>query len=81
MLKLDSDLKVFTVEEGTKVKFKNIQHSAICIALLYCIIEIFYELGTGVGRGRQGGRGSTGGAENIKYKFRFAKKWPIICIN
>jgi len=23
----------------------------------------------------------TGGAENIKYKFRFAKKWPIICIN
>jgi len=25
----------------------------------------------------QGGRG----AENIKYKFRFTKKWPIICIN
>jgi len=22
-----------------------------------------------------------GGAENINYKFRFAKKWPIICIN
>jgi len=22
-----------------------------------------------------------GGTENIKYKFRFAKKWPIICIN
>jgi len=21
------------------------------------------------------------GAENIKYKFRFAQKWPIICIN
>jgi len=25
--------------------------------------------------------GQGGGAENIKFKFRFAKKWPIICIN
>jgi len=23
----------------------------------------------------------TGRAENVKYKFRFAKKWTIICIN
>jgi len=22
-----------------------------------------------------------GGTKNIKYKLRFAKKWPLICIN
>jgi len=36
MPKLDYDLKYyFTIEEGTKVKIKNIQYSAIGTALVF----------------------------------------------
>jgi len=37
MPKLDFDLKDFTTEEGTNVKIKNIQHSAIGIVVVSCI--------------------------------------------
>jgi len=43
MSKLDFDLKgYFTIEEeGAKVKIKNIQYSAIRIALVFYIKEVF----------------------------------------
>jgi len=40
---LDSDLKVYLIiEEGTKVKIKNIQYSAIGIAIVFCIKEVLF---------------------------------------
>jgi len=55
--KLASDLKdYFTIEEETKVKIKNIQYSAIGIALIFCIEEVFFtSWAWALAEGRKGG--------------------------
>jgi len=41
MQQLDFVRKDYSILQGTRVKFKTIQYSAIGIALVFCIKEIF----------------------------------------
>jgi len=42
MPKLDSNLKDYFTVKGTKIKIKNIQYSAISIALVFLILKKYF---------------------------------------